>query len=144
MGLAVWVGGFTFYSAAVIPVLHERLGGVESGSITGEVTETLNAVGVVTVIWWWGLLWSERGRASRTARTAGAALLAVSTAVLVGLIVLHDIMDARLEAGTLRVFYPLHRVYLIASTVQWVVNLGLFGTALRLWYGSGRNGSEGV
>ena len=53
--------------------------------------------------------------------------------LLLFLIVLHGIMDERLETGSLRGFYPLHRAYLIASTVQWVANLGLMATSLVLW-----------
>jgi hypothetical protein len=50
---AVWFGGFTFYAAVVIPVLHDELGGLGQGAITGEVTNSLNAIGAVAVAAWW-------------------------------------------------------------------------------------------
>ncbi len=42
-------------------------------------------------------------------------------------------MDGRLESGSLRGFYPLHRIYLIASTAQWLANLGLLAVVLVPW-----------
>ena len=49
--LAIWLGGFTFYAAAVIPVLHDQLGGaLESGLVTQRVTIDLNLLGVATVV----------------------------------------------------------------------------------------------
>ena len=45
--LAFWMGGFTFYAGAVIPVLHDQLGGaLESGLVTQRVTIDLNLLGV--------------------------------------------------------------------------------------------------
>lgn len=133
--LSVWFGGFTFYSAIVIPVLHDAIGGLESGSITGEVTNSLNAIGVGAVAAWWWLVAVERSVGERRARRARVVVLAATTAVLLGLIALHPVMDARLETGSLRNFYRLHKLYLIASTVQWVLNLALPAVSLRVWRG---------
>ena len=138
---AIWFGGFTFYSAVVIPVLHDELGGIGQGAITGEVTNTLNAIGVGTVAAWWVLVGVERSVGGRRARWGRVGLLAVTTAVLFGLIALHPVLDARLEAGSRRDFFSLHQVYLIASTVQWVVNLALLALTLGLWQaGTGDRG----
>ena len=46
---AVWLGGFTFYGAAVIPILHEEYGSLDGGLITRRVSDRLNALGVATV-----------------------------------------------------------------------------------------------
>jgi hypothetical protein len=123
--LSIWVGGFTFYSAVVIPVLHESLGRLDTGFITQRVTNDLNAAGGVTIALWWLAAWADRSTPAARARRTRLGLLAASTILLLGLVGLHHLMDARLESGSLRGFYPLHRIYLIASTTQWLVNLGL-------------------
>jgi hypothetical protein len=42
-------------------------------------------------------------------------------------------MDRRLTQGRMEGFNPWHQAYLIVSTVQWFVNLGLLDLSLRLW-----------
>jgi hypothetical protein len=128
--LAIWIGGFTFYSAAVVPVLHQALSTAEAGSITRRVTVALNAIGVAALALGWWLAVAERGQGTARRRRARLGLLAATTAALAGLIALHRVMDHRLDAGLLRGFYPLHRAYLIVSTAQWFVNLGLLGLAV--------------
>ena len=131
--LSVWFGGFTFYAAAVVPILHDELDVFQAGLITRRVTDLLNCVGVATLAIWWTATWREPSRASCSRRgyLTRVALL-TSTSLLLGfLIILHRVMDQRLDAMGTRGFYPLHRVYLIASTVQWFVHLALFAlTAL--------------
>ncbi len=133
LSLAVWVGGFTFYSAVVIPVLHDVLGSLDTGYVTQRVTDFLNASGVLAVVVWWAALWAERSLGSLRVRRLRLGFLAGTTLLLVVLIVLHRVMDARLEAGSLRGFYPLHRAYLVASTAHWLMNLGLLAGSLVLW-----------
>ena len=101
--------------------------------VTGEVANALNGFGVAAVLAWWVLVWCERGEGERWARWGRVGLLGVTTAVLSGLIALHPVLDARLGAGSMTGFYALHQVYLVASTVQWGVNLGLVG--LTVWIG---------
>ena len=130
LGLSVRMGGFTSYSAVVVPVLHESLGSLDTGFVTQQVTDYLNGIGVGVVVVWWVAAGVEQRDGPRRVRAVRLLLLAASTLILVGLIVLHRVMDGRLETGSLRGFYPLHRVYLIASTVQWFVSLGLMASAL--------------
>ncbi len=132
--LSVWVGGFTFYGAVVIPILHESLGSLDTGYVTQRVTDYLNAAGGVAVVLWWLAAWVDRPSGPALAGRARLGLLAATTLILVGLIVLHRIMDLRLESGSLRGFYPLHRAYLVASTAQWIVNLGLMAVVPILWW----------
>ncbi|MGP0066784.1 MAG: DUF4149 domain-containing protein [Isosphaeraceae bacterium] len=131
--LAVWVGGFAFYGGAVIPILHDAMDSLQAGGITRRVTDVLNAVGVATLAVWSLAAWLERSSGPPRVRRARLILLGITLMLLLFLIVLHGIMNERLETGSLRGFYPLHRVYLIASTVQWVANLGLMATSLVLW-----------
>ncbi len=133
LALSVWMGGFTFYGAVVIPVLHDTLGSLDTGYDTQRVTDYLNAIGVGAVLTWWVAAWAERSVGSPRSRRTRLALLVATTTTLLGLIVLHRVMDGRLETGNLRGFYPLHRVYLVASTAQWFANVGLIASSLVLW-----------
>ncbi len=133
VALTFWLGGFTFYSAVVIPILHDEMGGLESGRITGMVSNHLNAFGVAAIVIWWVLAWCERGPEERAVRRVRVGLLGVTTAVLALLIALHPIMDARLDSASMRSFHTLHFVYLNASTLQWGVNLALLAASVWIW-----------
>jgi hypothetical protein len=132
--LAVWFGGFTFYSSFVLPVLHAEMGKFDTGAVvTRQVTARLNQVGAATLAAWWVLVAAERPAGTRQARLCRVGLLAADTLILIGLFTLHAAMSRRLDASPVRGFYPLHRVYLWASTMQWVVNLALVAVTLRVW-----------
>lgn len=133
LSLTVWVGGFTFYSAAVIPVLHDEMDSQHAGRITQRVTHSLNATGVAALALWWLEVLLEHSGGQARIRQARILLTGASTAILVSLFLMHRVMDRRLDAGSLRGFYPWHRAYLIASTIQWFMNLGLLAAALLHW-----------
>lgn len=111
-------------------MLHESLGSLDTGFVTQQVTDYLNYIGVGAVLVWWAAAGVERRDGPARVRAVRLLLLLASTLILAGLIVLHRVMDGRLETGGLRGFYPLHRVYLVASTVQWFLNLGLMAALL--------------
>ena len=131
--MAVWVGGFTFYGGVVVPILNDELDHLQAGGITRRVTDILNMVGLVTVSIWSVAAWTERGLGPTWVRRGGLALLGATSVLLVALIVLHRVMDIRLDAGRLPDFYPLHRMYLATSTAQWLANLGLIVASLLVW-----------
>jgi hypothetical protein len=133
VAMTIWLGGFTFHSSIVIPILHDELGGLDAGQITGQAAKPLNVFGAAAVIAWWALVIIERSRGERWARWVRVGLLGATTAILIGLIALYPILETRLESGSLRRFYPLHQVYLIASTVQWGVNLALLAITVWIW-----------
>jgi len=130
-----WQGGFTFYSAVVVPIGGSVLRSEPTqGFITREVTEFMNLAGVVALaIWAW-----EMSAEPLSRRLFSWALWLVMAAVLAALFWLHVRMDAHLDPDELRIhnrsgFRTLHRAYLILSTVQWVAALVLLGGTLRAW-----------
>jgi hypothetical protein len=134
--LAIWLGGFTFYAASVIPILHDQLGGaLESGLVTQRVTIDLNRLGAATVAIGLMLAMFERtfGWRGPFRSKASLGLLATTALCLAALFILHQMLDRRLDAGEMAAFYPLHRAYLWVSTVQWVTNSAL----LARWAGVG-------
>jgi hypothetical protein len=102
------------------------------------VTDALNLLGAGTVALGGMVAGFERSCARIRGFRSKAAigLLAVTTLCLVALIILHRLLDRRLDTAELRGFYPLHRAYLWVSTIQWLTNLAL----LACWTGSGRGG----
>jgi hypothetical protein len=134
--LAIWLGGFTFYAASVIPVLHDQLGSaLESGLVTQQVTIALNRLGAATVTIGLTLAILERafGWRGPFRSKASLGLLAATALCLLILFVLHQMLDRRLDAGEMTGFYPLHRAYLWVSTAQWVTNSALLAS----WAGLG-------
>jgi len=137
VAFAIWFGGFTFYSAVVVPDLHESLGGMETGEISRRVGVVLNAIGGAAVVLAWLRVASDRGARAGWRGLARVGLLALTTALLLALVALHRHLGAWLDAGgSLREFRPAHEFYLILSTVQWAANLGL----LAIEAASGRAG----
>ncbi len=122
-GYAIWVGGFTFYGAVVLWVVHEAYGSFDAGKITQSVTDYLNLIGVATLAVWAVFAWVERRAQPRWARNSLLGLLAVSAGIQVFLFVDHRILDQRLAEHGLKGFYAHHSVYLNASTAQWVAHL---------------------
>jgi hypothetical protein len=120
--LAIWIGGFAFYGAAVLPALHQTFGVAASAVVTRRVTNILNAIGLVAVVLAWLVARLERDGPRPRLRFS---LVATTTATLVLLFLLHRVMDDQIDSDRRGRFYPLHRVYLLASTLQWFANLGL-------------------
>lgn len=133
LALCVWLGGFMFYSAVVIHVLHDQLTSLDAGFITREVTVWLNGLGMASLALLAALAWLERGEGPRWTTRLRVGLLVSSGLILVMLFILHGTMARRLDEGQLRGFYPWHRVYLIASTAQWAANVGIMAATVVVW-----------
>ncbi len=129
LGMALWLGGFTFYSAFVVPTLRDELGGLGSGLVTQRVTNDLNLMGAIALVPWWIEAWIGRAGAPRWRGRLQWTLLATTTAGLVWLAVLHRSLDRLLESDQMASFHPMHELYLIVSTVMWVANIGLVAIA---------------
>jgi hypothetical protein len=127
--LSLWMGGFTFYAAVVVPVGQDVLGSHrEQGFVTRRVTDYLNASGAIALlVLAWDTLASRAQRTLERRLRLGAWIgLAGTLAVLVWL---HQRLDALLDPDSFsirdhRSFYALHRWYLLTSTVQWAFAIG--------------------
>jgi hypothetical protein len=138
---AVWQGGFVFYAGVVVPVGTAALGSAAlQADVTRPVTDWLNRLG-----WVWALVyawdaWADPHPPRRRVRWAGW-LLAVE--LLVVLTLVHSRLDGLYDADGVIAdkgrFRRWHVAYLWASTIQWVVALGLAWLAVRAW---GYNGGS--
>jgi hypothetical protein len=135
--LLLWQGGFVFYAAVVVPAGTNLLGAAGQGAVTARVTDALNAIGAVGL----AALALElrltrdpnRRRVAYRWWTWGIALVCHGL-----LIYFHLLLDAFMDDRQRQVvigppFYPVHRLYLWTSTVQWLTCLLLTWWALRAW-----------
>jgi len=137
VALAVWFGGFTFYSTAVIAtsqkVLHSQL---RAGLITQQVTNWLNWISVPTL----AICASNWFVCRREGRRFWVLVLGVSLGAMmvsqVALFPTHSVLDGRIvnrEIADEGAFFRWHRLYLMLSTAQWCATLGYIWSALMLW-----------
>ena len=145
--LLLWQGGFLFYTAGVVPVGTRVLGSAAAqGAITARVTDTLNVIGVIALAGLaLDLIFARNPSRRRAVCRWSAWLLAVACQGL--LFYLHlrlesHMDDERRYVTTLTQFYPLHRVYLWTSTVQWAACLLLTWWTLRAWRAEDRLGER--
>lgn len=136
--LLLWQGGFLFYTAVVVPTGTQTLGSAAAqGAITARVTDTLNVVGAVGLavvaldlaltrdtVWrrtyarWW--CWG------------------IAFVCQVLLFAFHQLLDAFMDPARTRVvigppFYPVHRMYLWASSIMWFACFVLAWLSLLAW-----------
>ena len=116
--LALWLGGLTFYALVVIPIGTARLGSLEQGFITRDVTVRLNyiATGVLTAL----LIDVVHARNWRLYVLWNILLLCQ-----IGLFLIHHWLRSLINTEDRLVtdeafFYHLHRVYLLVTAVQWL------------------------
>jgi hypothetical protein len=133
--LMLWQGGFTFYSAVVVPVGAEVLGSHRAqGMITRTVTNYLHGAGIVGLAMWCWDAAAERAFWPRV-RWGLLALLAVTLGMQFWL---HFRLDSHVDLETHSIIDPpqfrvLHQWYLIVSTVQWAAALLLAALTVAAW-----------
>ncbi len=128
-GLAVWLGGFTFYGAVVIPMGEQVLGSHRPvGFITQQVSEWLNLIGVVALVLLLANMAAEWRGLSGWRKLGLAATWLIMAVGLAALFALHPSLDAVLQRESQEIvnydrFLLLHRYYLAISTLQWSAGL---------------------
>lgn len=133
--LGFWQGGFAFYAAVVVPMGEQVLSSpIEQGFVTRRVTHYLNLAGGFALAL---LLWEIAAeKHQRRLRSVAWAAMATTLCIQVGL---HPWLDRFLNAEAMYVldhekFYFAHRIYLIASTFQWLASLFFLLETLRAWH----------
>jgi hypothetical protein len=135
IALMFWQGGFTFYSAVVVPI-GQDLFGRKQGFLTREVTFWMNVSGAIALL---VLAWDTaavRDLASR--RSLRWWCLLVMIVGLGALVWLRPQMDQYLDVEELRIvdrssFRFAHRWYLWISTGQWGAGLVYILCMLLAW-----------
>lgn len=140
IALMFWQGGFTFYVSVVVPMGTAVLRStVHQGFITRKVTVWMNLTGAVVLVVLLVELVASRSESGagwrRWLRIVAWLIMACSQGLLFWL---HGYLDSLMvERGRIvldpEVFYPAHRVYLWAHTVQWFAGLVFVGLTLRTW-----------
>ena len=130
LALAFSFGGFTFYSAAVIPIGSDVLDKTTQGFVTQRVTHVINAASLVSLLLfaWQGFV--VRRQLSKFSVRCMILLLCIYSCSLISLVVIHPYMDGLLDFDDLSVkdpdtFYQMHRAYLWISTLQWLTTIAL-------------------
>jgi hypothetical protein len=136
--LLLWQGGFLFYVSFVVPAGTAVLGSAAAqGAVTARVTDVLNVLGVLGLI---ALALDAALTRDPTHRRTTARWWCwwLAFACQFVLFVSHRLLDAFMDPGRTHVvvrppFYPVHRVYLWASTVQWLACLVFAALTLAAW-----------
>lgn len=137
LAIALWMGGFTFYTVIVIPTGAKILGSERQvGFITQQVTQWLNFIGIGTLLL---LLWNTLAEFKPQRRFFRMGLVATSvvmTVTLAGLFISHRWIDALLDTENKKVhelghFYNLHRLCMVLATAQWWAALAHLWLELR-------------
>lgn len=139
LAFAVWFGGFTFYTAVVVPIGTDVLGSARTqGFVTQQVTNVLNIIGCVSVLLMLVDLFLNWKPRTPKVNLLLAIVLGVIVVLLGVLFVVHPILDSMLEPEHEHVnddarFYEMHRIYLWASTIQWLLCLVWLVVIVRDW-----------
>lgn len=128
IAVALWFGGFTCYTAFVLRIGNDVVGGLDQGYITQRVTDVLNVLAGVMVAAVLIDLATQWRRFSRRCRALGGFAFMLMLVSLIASIILHDKLDAMLDPATLAQprrskFMPVHSRYALASTFLWCGSL---------------------
>ena len=128
VAIVLWLGGFTFYATLVVPSGELVVGRVPQGYVTQRVTDGLNVIGCVLLLFMLVDLMLHRKYLSPWAMRARCLGLVVFGVGLVMLFELHNHMDALMDRTTLAkpdrvVFKPMHQRYQMIFTFMWMATV---------------------
>lgn len=117
-GLAVWIGGLTFYAAIVVPAGIETFGSIPQGFATQRATASLNVIGACVLAM---LLANAIRMRCRSLWLTWVALILVQFLLFLQ----HGRLSAGLDPTTQSInaadFYDQHRWYLLLTSAQWLL-----------------------
>lgn len=136
--IAIWQGGFVFYSGFVVKIgAWELKSDLEQGFITRRVTLELETLGWIALAIWASSLWGTRFWRKSSAIAAGVLWCAV-LALHLGLHFQWHAVDRLLDVTSRSLkdpeaFYDTHRIFLWAASLQWLLVVILSGVTLQAW-----------
>ncbi len=136
--LGLWLGGFAFYTAFVLPIGHRQLTDRQFGFVTAEVTVILQHLSAVAIVVAAANLAFDWGGLSRGLRWTSVALLALLAILWAGSLAAHASLDRLLDVPAHRVtdrtaFEPLHERYEMVASVQWMIGMAYVLILLQAW-----------
>jgi hypothetical protein len=134
----LWLGGFTVYTAFVIPIGHRHFPGRQFGFVTAEVTAVLAVLSAAALLVAALDLATTWKRLPSGLRWAGLATGTAILSALAGSVLVHAKLDALLNVETRKIldpaaFEPLHERYELLATTQWSLGLVYLGGLLSAW-----------
>lgn len=128
--LSIWWGAFTFYAGIVIPLGMKVLGShTEMGFITQQVTGYLNYLSLPVFVFT-----AYTFRAEKRFFVMALLLVLLQTILFFVHFELDKLLDFEQRIVLNKVtFYTLHRVYLLISTVIWLIVSGLLFAKLKIF-----------
>lgn len=130
IAVALWWGGFTFYAAVVVPLGAQVTDETTQGFVTQKVTHGFNILALIILAlsfptcWLTGKLNADATMLQKRGRLARRVAWVVMLATLAGLVIVHSLLDSRLDPKTLSIqgssdFYKIHQAYLWLAIFQW-------------------------
>lgn len=136
--IAVWQGGFVFYTGFVLKIGSRELkSDLEQGFITRRVTLELEQLGwIALILWATSLLGTRFSRPSL--RVSATVLWCAILACHVGLNVQWHAVDCLLDVANRSVTDPdafviAHRIFMWVASLQWLLVVILSGLTLQAW-----------
>lgn len=134
----LWLGGFTLYTAFVIPIGHRHVPAGRFGFVTGEVTSVLHvATGAALLALLLNIAADWRGLRGSLRWGLLGTWLAIVGALAV-LLILHLRIEAILDVPAHTIidpqrFEPLHERYELFATLAWGAGMVHLGLAILGW-----------
>lgn len=136
--LSLWLGGFTVYTAFVIPIGHRQVSSGRFGFVTGQVTSVLNVLSAIAALVLLVNLFTERGGVGGRLRWMLVGTWLMIVAALLVLVALHSNLDELLNYKTREIssqerFQTLHERYELFASLQWGAGLVHLWCVLAGW-----------
>jgi hypothetical protein len=125
----LWWGGFTFYAAFVIPTGQKILGShVQMGFISQQVTTQINFAALIACVLLFLNEFIRNEWKFNQIKLLDKICLILMLAIVIFLFFFHPYLVALLDFQNIKVidephFYFLHRIYLILSSILWLLGI---------------------
>jgi len=134
--IGLWFGGFTCYSTFVIEAGSRIFGGVDQGYVTQQATDVFNVLAIVMIVAVAIDIAVGWRRNTQRVRIAQGVCLVVMIGSVVMLLILHNTLDAQMDATTLSKpddvsFAPPHSSYRFYSMWLWFATVGYIALLVR-------------